>query len=135
MQKIVHIISQFLDHESVDREAAFELSTWFFEDLEPGSMHELFISMNMKDELLDLYLDHIERLRLRHAHRLALSVMHDILRFELDDIWYTRSYPLLKNAWEKLGLEGWRWLPEEGGAVFCDRLARREEPMLATLLA
>lgn len=133
--KVIHILTQFIDREDVDEASASEVSTWLFEELEPGSLHELFISIQMKDELLELYLDHIESLRKRHAHRLALSVMHDILRFELEEVWYVRSYPLLRSLWEKLGLEAWNWLPYEGGLVFCDRLARREEPMLATLLA
>ncbi len=127
------MLNQFVEAR-LNRAFCIRIGAWLFEELEPQAMHQLWQSLNLGNEGLELYLHHLSELSKRHQHRRALSIMHDVLRFELDLGWYKESYPHLLRVWDRLGLEGWVWHEEEGGAVFCDRLARREDPHLATLL-
>jgi hypothetical protein len=131
--KTLNLLLQFVEAK-LDKTLCTKMAAWLFEELKPSAMHQLWDSLNLKDEGLELFLDYISDLEKSNQHRRSLSIMHDILRFELHMNWYIESYPHLMHAWEKLGLDGWIWLEEEGAVVFCDRLARREDPMLATLL-
>ncbi|MBC7533302.1 MAG: hypothetical protein H7318_17155 [Oligoflexus sp.] len=131
--KTLNLLLQFVEAK-LDKALCGRMATWLFEELHPRAMHQLWESLNLKEEGLEFYLVHVKDLIKVHQHRRALSIMHDILCFDLDLAWYVESYPFLIRTWDKLGLEGWIWLEEEGGTVFCDRLARREDPLLATLL-
>ena len=131
--KTLNLLLQFVEAK-LDKALCGRMATWLFEELHPRAMHQLWESLNLQEEGLELYLVHVNDLIKVHQHRRALSIMHDILRFDLDLAWYVESYHFLIRTWDKLGLEGWIWLQEEGGTVFCDRLARREDPLLATLL-
>lgn len=131
--KTLNLLLQFVEVK-LDKALCTRIATWLFEELHPRAMHQLWKSLNLQEEGLELYLLYVNDLIKLHQHRRALSIMHDILRFDLDSAWYVESYPYLLRTWERLGLEGWIWLEEEGGTVFCDRLARREDPLLATLL-
>ncbi len=134
VQKTLDRLLQFV-MSPVTEESYLAVSEWLFEELDPMATHQLLEALGMQDEGINLYTHHLDLLTARHQHRRALSVMRDLLRFELDMRWYRESYPYLVKVWAKLGLEGWHWREEEGSQAFCDRLVRREDPLLFALLA
>lgn len=131
--KTLSLLLHFVEAR-LDNALCKKMGRWVFEDLNPFAMHQLWYSLNMQTEGLELFLDHLTQVENASQYRRSLSIMHDILRFELEDSWYRESYPHLLKAWDHLGLEGWVWLEEEGGGAFVEKLARREDPLLATLL-
>jgi hypothetical protein len=66
--------------------------------------------------------------------RKALIRLRKDLERQVDVSWGKAAMGLLNTIWSELGLQGFRWEPSDGMAVFNERLKRRQPGRLTALI-
>lgn len=129
-----YVLRQWLRNPGV-LAAEEALLDWLFEGLDGTATLQFFRRLQLESEAAYFFGFYLEKLEKAEEHRRALSVIRLRLHAEMGSAWFEQTYPVLQRIWDRLYLEPWAWSPEEGGQAFCARLAGRENPLPAAVLA